>query len=133
MATIDEVLALLIPPDAVRITIPYLPPSANAHYQRTKRGGLCLSKAAQRFRWDVRLLAGDAIHRFEKSSAFGVYIGLYLGQAKRLDVDNPLKEVLDALQHSVIPSDDSQFKLAISRCIPRADISRTEIIVWALP
>lgn len=128
----DDVLELLIPKDALRITIPYLPPSANSHYIRTRRGGIALSKAALKYRWDVRLLAASILDNLPQNAALGVYIRMYLPAGKRMDADNVLKETLDALKFSVVNVDDAAFKLVISRCIDNAETMKTEIAVWPL-
>lgn len=103
--------------------LPY-PPSAN-HTWRVVRGQnrVVLSKAARNFRARVyaRLLAAGAK---PVSGPVALVIYVHAPDARKRDIDNLLKALLDALQHAGLFADDYQ--------VARLTIERGEIVAGGL-
>lgn len=99
-ATIVKALAT---PPAQHITLPY-PPSAN-RYWRSWRGRMVVSDAAKTYKLAAWMVAQSAgIHPLAGDVAISVHV---YRPARRGDVDNSLKVLLDALI-GVAYQDDSQ-------------------------
>lgn len=108
------------------ITLPF-PPSAN-RYWRNWRGRMVVSDEAKDYKAIVALLARD----FEPlSGPVSVSIGVYR-PARRRDLDNCLKVVLDALQGYLYENDDQIVELHARRFDdkhnPRVEIYVSEVL-----
>jgi len=106
------------------ITLPW-PPSANRYY-RTVNGRPILSKVAREYRAEVVTLVGTVT---AISGRISVTIEAYPPDQRKRDLDNLLKQTLDALQHAGVYLDDSQIdQILIKRGMVRPNGSmRIEI------
>jgi len=107
----------------VYLTLPW-PPSANRYY-RTVNGRPILSKVAREYRKVIcTMYNGDPI-----SGRISVTIEAYPPDQRKRDLDNLLKQTLDALQHAGVYLDDSQIdQILIKRGMVRPNGSmRIEI------
>lgn len=86
------------------VTLPY-PPSAN-RYWRHNRGRTHLSSEAKAYR--VQVLNGVRGQTTFGSARLSVAVDAYPPDRRRRDLDNILKQLLDALQYAGIYEDDSQ-------------------------
>lgn len=99
----------------MRITLPY-PPSVN-HYYRHHNGHVIISKHGREYRKLVVDLMRDIGQPMQ--GRLSVKIDMHPPDARRRDVDNVLKPLLDALQHGRAFNDDSQIdRLTIERMPP---------------
>lgn len=120
--------------ETVQITLPF-PPSVNG-YWRAFRGRNILSKRGREYREDAMgaiakaMMAGGfppLAHRLKVS------LDLHPPDARRRDIDNYCKGVLDALTHAGVWLDDEQIdELNILKCPrdkddPRVVVTITEI------
>jgi len=87
----------------IYLTLPW-PPSANRYYRAVK-GRSILSKEARDYRAAVVALVGQPIP-FE--GRLSVTVRAFPPDQRKRDLDNMLKQTLDALQHAGIYIDDSQ-------------------------
>jgi len=95
----------------INFLLPY-PPSANAYY-RTVRGRPILSKAAREYRAEICSIIGQCA---TMEGRLIVAINVYPPDRRKRDIDNLVKQTLDALQHAGVYGDDSQIdKLSITR------------------
>lgn len=100
------------------VDLPY-PPSVN-HYWLASGHRRYISPAGQRFRSDAGYLI-QAARRGQKATnsrvEVSVSVEVYPPDRRRRDLDNILKPILDALQHSGVIEDDSQVaELRVNRC-----------------
>ena len=91
---------------ATRMILPY-PPSVNHYWLRNRNGSVRISDAGLAFREEVAYVCRQkrikrALGRLE------VRIAVNPPDARRRDLDNVLKALLDALQHAGAYEDDSQ-------------------------
>jgi crossover junction endodeoxyribonuclease RusA len=84
--------------------LPY-PPSMN-HYWRNFRGHTVISREGREFRQEVAEIA-TSLPKFG-SSRLKITMLLRPRDARRIDLDNRIKAVLDALEHSGIFENDYQ-------------------------
>jgi crossover junction endodeoxyribonuclease RusA len=91
-----------------------LPNSANTHW-RHARGFTYISKKGVEFRTKVADYVSD--HRLiAPDGRLAVAIDLYPDSKRRMDIDNRVKPLLDALQHAGVIEDDSLIdKLYVER------------------
>jgi crossover junction endodeoxyribonuclease RusA len=100
------------------ISLPY-PPSIN-HYYRQYAGRTLISRAGRAYRKTVVDLVCWENRQKTMSGRLQANITLYPPDARRRDIDNVLKALLDALQHAEVYADDSQlYKLNITKQEPR--------------
>jgi len=94
------------------------PPTMNHYWLRTRNGGLRLSDAGEVFREEATLIGR---HAGTVSGRLEVWVTLQPPDHRIWDLDNRLKPVLDALQHSgVIENDGHIDKLHVER----ADVNK---------
>ena len=95
---------------ALELTLPY-PPSVNHYWQRNRNGGMRISDEGQNFRDVVILLCRtNEVKQWKMLLVRGglsISIDVYPPDARRRDLDNILKSLLDALQHAGCYDDDS--------------------------
>ena len=98
---------------SVTINLPY-PPSVN-HYWRHVDGKTLISKEGRIYRDDVALMLH--LHRVPKfSGSLSVHVDAHPPDARRRDIDNILKALLDALQYGGAYHDDNQIeRLSVAR------------------
>ena len=90
----------------IELSMPW-PPTVNHYLLRTRSGGLRLSPAAQAYRREV-WLAWKQQRKPCQSGRLSLWLYAYPPDARKRDLDNLLKAVLDALQHAGAFKDDSQ-------------------------
>ena len=96
------------------LILPY-PPSINHYYSRNRNGSVRVSKEGVSFRHEVWLRCRQARVR-ALAGPVSVSIEVFPPDARRRDLDNTLKSLLDALQHGGVYEDDSQVaRLEITR------------------
>ncbi len=94
------------------LTLPW-PPSVNRYWRRTNTHRTALTDRALRFRRDVeealleQLGAGWRTH-IDPDTRVAVRINACPPDHRRRDLDNLLKPTLDALEHALVFTDDSQ-------------------------
>lgn len=93
------------------------PPSAN-HFQGQRYGKRFLSAKTKLF----RLKVSDEVAKSNLAplaQALEVFIALYPPDKRKRDIDNYIKQTLDALQHAGVYEDDSQInKLTVIKHNP---------------
>lgn len=110
----------------MNFTLPY-PPTANL-YWRVWRGRAVKSKKAREYQRKVALLAKSRA-RQPIIGPVGVHVDVYR-PAKRGDLDNTLKVLLDALK-GIAYADDSQV-VSLHACRHEdPDSPRAEVFVWS--
>jgi crossover junction endodeoxyribonuclease RusA len=103
----------LIYEDSITLTLPY-PPSVNHYWIRTQSGGMRVSDAGNAFRNAIIGLCGN-LKRIKGRVA--VYVEARPPDARKRDLDNIFKALLDSLTHSGIIEDDCKIDdLHIVRC-----------------
>lgn len=96
----------------MRLSLPY-PPSVNSYWRHTRTGQTYISEAGQEFRHAVRVLM---LGTQPIDGPLSVEVELWPPDRRRRDIDNPLKGLLDALQHGGAYRDDNQIeRLLIER------------------
>lgn len=97
-----------------RLELPY-PPSVN-HYYRISGSRLRITKKGLKYRHDVAVYVAAARHP-HVSGRVRVVISCHPPDGRCRDIDNPLKPLLDALQHANVYDNDKQIDdLRIVRC-----------------
>jgi len=107
-----------------------LPPSAN-RYWRNVRGRMVLSSDAKAYRMQVQTIAALQWRggTFPPGERVGLRLDVYM--TLRGDLDNRIKQVLDAL-HGVIYEDDAQvWELRVVRHLDRRR-QRVEVDAWLI-
>lgn len=97
----------------IALTLPF-PPSVN-HYWQASGHRRFISKRGMDFRASV---AGEVADKGINSlgGSLQVFVSLFPPDKRRRDVDNPIKALLDALQHAGVYDDDSQIRfLSVER------------------
>jgi len=103
--------------EVVSLALPW-PPSVNTIWRKFQ-GRMVLSQAGRDYRDAVRGVVLSTIlwPRVRLSGRLAVDLKLHPPDARRRDVDNVLKALLDALTHAGVWSDDSQVKrLSVEMC-----------------
>ena len=103
--------------EAMRLTLPW-PPSTNTIWRSLRSGPMAgrvlLSKAGREYRKAVHAAVTAQIGaRGAISGPVRVDILLHPPTRHRLDLDNRIKAVLDALTHAAVWADDSQVDVLI--------------------
>lgn len=89
----------------VSLSLPW-PPSVNV-YWRAHKGRVLLSRAGREYRVRVGVLV--QLGQYEPMTGdIALHIQLFPPDARRRDIDNTLKAILDSLEHVGIYKDDSQ-------------------------
>lgn len=98
------------------LTLP-LPNSANTHW-RKGRGITYLSKQGQEFRQSVIQTVKTVLPNHKPiKSRLEIQIEIHPRDKRRMDIDNRIKPLLDALQHAGVFVDDEQIdRLIVNRC-----------------
>lgn len=97
-----------------------LPNSANTHWRRG-RNVTYLSKQGQEFRKQViQIFSGLLPNHKPIESRLEVQVEIHPKDKRKMDIDNRIKPLLDALQHASVFIDDEQ--------IDRLVVERKEII-----
>ena len=100
------------------VDLPY-PPTVN-HYWLASGHRRYIGPAGQRFRKDAYYLIKAAQRAHKPANSLlevSVSLEVYPPDRRRRDLDNILKPILDALQHSGVIEDDSQVaELIVRRC-----------------
>jgi Holliday junction resolvase RusA-like endonuclease len=99
-------------PTVFRVILPY-PPSVNHSHELNADGSRRLSAEARAFRENASAIAAMEFKAQEYETLHGpvsVVIDLIPPDARRRDVDNPLKQILDALQAAQVFADDNQVR-----------------------
>ena len=118
--------------DAVRITIPFTPPSVNG-YVRHSRGRHYVTRDSIAFKEAIAFYAiafGDRRPCMD-AKRYAVTVDIYQAKGERGDIDNYPKCVLDGLKGVVFKSDAMVKRLLITLDRDVAN-PRTEITVEAL-
>ena len=102
----------------IQLELPY-PPSIN-HYWRRVGPRTIISRGGRQFRQNV-LVALTAMGIKPLAGRLAVEIEVYPPDARRRDIDNVQKALLDALQHARVYNDDSQIVWLLTK---RAKIVR---------
>jgi crossover junction endodeoxyribonuclease RusA len=106
---------------AIRVRLPW-PPSVNAYWRmfvRGKRASMILSKAGRLYRrdakaaWETARVGADGGSPSCLDGPLAIRLDLVFPDARRRDIDNVVKAVLDAIGHAGGFTDDSQVKLLI--------------------
>jgi crossover junction endodeoxyribonuclease RusA len=90
----------------INAKIPW-PPTINHYYIRAKSGQVIKNSSAQKYVHAVALmLRAKRLGEFAAASKLRVELRVYPPDARRRDLDNLCKCVLDVLQHAGLYSDD---------------------------
>lgn len=97
------------PQNMLQLTLPY-PPSTNHHWVRCRNGGMRISIEGGIFRSQVLAAYHATYPRCPPlTGPLQICIDSYPPDRRRRDLDNIIKEILDALQHAGCYDDDNQF------------------------
>ncbi len=88
-----------------KLTLP-LPPTVNHYYGAVGRRRF-LSKAGTKFRQEV-VVAWLQAHGRRLDGAIRVKVSLHAGNARKWDIDNRMKALLDAMQEAGVYENDHQ-------------------------
>ena len=91
------------------------PPSANHYWRHTNIGGHYISKQGKDYRMLVLIAARKAGVRTPNLDRLRVEITATMPDARRRDLDNLLKSLLDAMQHAGCYHDDEQIDELVIR------------------
>jgi len=98
----------------ISFEFPY-PPSVNTYY-RANGHRRFITKRGMDFRADVSGAVAKTHHE-AIAQEMEVFVALYPPDKRRRDVDNPIKALLDAMEHAGVYEDDTLIKkLTIERC-----------------
>ncbi|MDQ6988472.1 MAG: RusA family crossover junction endodeoxyribonuclease [Mariprofundaceae bacterium] len=90
-----------------RFVLPY-PPSLNRYYRNVK-GRTLISAQGRAYRHEVVALLHKYRGRYAKELRLSIDIVAYMPDRRRRDLDNLFKGLFDAIEHSGMIDDDSQF------------------------
>lgn len=109
-----------------KLTLPY-PPSIN-RYWRMWRNRMVIGKEGREFRSNAIKAIHSRRHETFGDERISIRIYLYPPDKRRRDIDNPMKALIDALQHAKVFNDDSQvdelciLRRSVDRVNPRAEV-----------
>ena len=105
------------------------PPSANA-YWRHNRGRSHLSHKARRYREEVAYCVGLESPLFVNGERIAVHVEARMPDRRKRDLDNLLKQPMDALQACGVWADDGQIdQLSIRRVPASPEWPEGELVV----
>lgn len=109
------------------------PPSNNRYYRHISKGAhagrTLLSFDGRDYREAVKAIVGSRSAQKALQGRLVVRIHAFPPDARRRDLDNVFKSVLDSLQHANVYKDDSQIdRLVIHRC-SKITGGRLEVVV----
>lgn len=110
----------------ISFSLPWAP-SINHYYIHTGRG-VILGKRGRDYRETVKSQLIEYRNSFNADARLAVTINLHPPDKRRRDIDNPLKCILDALQHACVFKDDNQIDLLTTA--RREIIKGGRIDVW---
>ncbi|MDX8384420.1 MAG: RusA family crossover junction endodeoxyribonuclease [Ghiorsea sp.] len=87
--------------------LPY-PPSLNRYYRNVK-GRTLISAQGRAYRQEVVALLHKYRGTYHESAKLSIEITAYMPDRRKRDLDNLFKGLLDAIEHSGVIHDDSQF------------------------
>lgn len=94
----------------ITLNLPY-PPSMNHMYKRNRIGGVYLADKARNYRNSARYLALEQLGHYKAMEGhLQIIIDLYPPDARKRDIDNILKVLLDSIMYAGVVQDDSQFR-----------------------
>jgi len=102
----------------IKLTLP-LPPSVNSYQPHTSRGGRCvryLSAKAKLFKYEVTRIVMKENAALMVESRLKLSIVIHPRDKRKIDLDNRIKPIQDALQDAGVFKDDCQIdKLVVKR------------------
>ena len=114
--------------EKIEFSLDFIPPSVNSIYLRSKHGGIYLSQRARVFKEQIEKITKDLIQQpFDGSIKLEVHFSV---KRKRLDLDNMLKVLCDAM-NNIVYKDDNQI-MEISCKKEYTTINKTKIVVYFL-
>lgn len=114
----------------IKLKLPW-PPTINHYYTRTRSGKVIKNTSSQSYMNSVSLMIKSQRHKKLECANYRVDVLVYPPDARRRDLDNLLKCLLDVLQHAGIYSDDYLVtKLYVERRDVRA-LGELEVTIYA--
>ena len=130
---LSKIPTISSPKCAVYVTLPF-PPSVNDYWGRGRRGNFFLKSAAKTYKKDVAMIlalsgmwSGDPI-----ADKIGLDIISHKSDARRYDIDNLLKALLDSMKGVVFVDDYNVDKITIERGAIDRENPRVEVKLTAL-
>lgn len=125
--TVD--LTLKIRNKMIKLKLPW-PPTINHYYTRTRSGKIIKNTRAQLYGNSGQLIIKSQMPKKLTCANYRVDVFVYPPDARKRDLDNLLKGLLDVLQHAGIYSDDYKVtKLYVERREVRA-LGELEVSVY---
>ena len=107
-----------------------LPPSANRQYRRTRSGGVYLAPRVRAFRQEVWALVKQQRRR-PIDGPIRMRVEIHPASARVIDLDNRVKQLLDALQIAGAFVNDSQINdLHLIKCDPDPPLGRCVVDIF---
>lgn len=121
----------------MKLILPF-PPSVNTYWRAPNKGPLkgrhLISAAGRKYQSDACAAIIEQLRRLPKPSSepASVEVILYPPDARRRDIDNYNKALLDSLTHAGVWEDDSQVKRMLVEWGPVVKGGRVEITITPL-